>query len=390
VTVIEARGLRKDFTVRMRRGRWRRETRTVAAVDGIDLRVEAGEMLGYIGPNGAGKSTTLKLLTKILRPTRGACWVRGRIGALIEVAAGFHPDLTGRENVFLQGAIMGMKRADIGRSLDAIVDFAGIGEFIDTPVKRYSSGMNARLGFSIAAHLDPDAMIIDEVLSVGDMTFQNRCIDRMVQFKRDGTAIVFVSHNLQAVATLCEQSIFVCNRVMASGETASVLRAYATHAHRAMPGSAATAFRVCEAALESPTGAVDEIAPGTRLVLRTTFESTRDARGLTFSIAVRLSPDSLMVYDANFTAEAIGAAGIRAGDVFTVECAFAAHLLRGMYHVECFVVDGPTHTILSPRVPLATFTVAETTSYAGVAHLGAVVRVTSATARSEAASAAGR
>jgi lipopolysaccharide transport system ATP-binding protein len=131
------------------------------ALQGVSFEVRRGEALGIIGPNGAGKSTTLKLLTKILRPTRGSCAVRGRAGALIEVAAGFHPDLTGRENVYLQGAIMGMKRHEIGRKFDAIVDFAGVADFVDTQVKRYSSGMNARLGFSIAAHLEPEALIID-------------------------------------------------------------------------------------------------------------------------------------------------------------------------------------------------------------------------------------
>src|SRR5213082_2142763 len=151
------------------------------AVRDVSFEVGAGEALGIIGPNGAGKSTILKLLTKILRPTRGRVEMRGRVGALIEVAAGFHPDLTGRENVFLQGAVMGMKRAEIQMRFDEIVDFAGVSEFIDTPVKRYSSGMNARLGFSIAAHLMPDVLIIDEVLSVGDMAFQERCFERMLE-----------------------------------------------------------------------------------------------------------------------------------------------------------------------------------------------------------------
>src|SRR5207248_9465421 len=173
------------------------------AVRDISFAVNEGEALGIIGPNGAGKSTVLKLLTRILKPTRGRCEVRGRVGALIEVAAGFHPDLTGRENIYLQGAIMGMKRAEIAGRLEEIVEFAGVADFIDTPVKRYSSGMNARLGFSIAAHLNPDVLIIDEVLSVGDMSFQQRCVERMADFKRRGTVIVFVSHNLQAVADLC-------------------------------------------------------------------------------------------------------------------------------------------------------------------------------------------
>ena len=149
------------------------------AVQDVSFQVQPGEALGIIGPNGAGKSTMLKLLNRILRPTRGDLRLNGRVAALIEVAAGFHLDLTGRENVYLQGAIMGMKRREVDRQMASIIDFAGVERAIDTPVKRYSSGMNARLGFSIAAHLEPDIMLIDEVLSVGDMAFQDKCVQRM-------------------------------------------------------------------------------------------------------------------------------------------------------------------------------------------------------------------
>lgn len=195
-------------------GRSRRPTADLTAtefwaVHDVSFEVSAGEALGIIGPNGAGKSTILKLLSRILKPTRGTCEVRGRAGALIEVAAGFHPDLTGRENVFLQGAIMGMKRADIHRRFDEIVEFAGVSEFIDTQVKRYSSGMNARLGFAIAAHLDPDVLLIDEVLSVGDAAFQDRCVSRMRELIKRGIPLVFISHNLPAVLDLCTRAIVI-------------------------------------------------------------------------------------------------------------------------------------------------------------------------------------
>jgi len=179
------------------------------AVRDVSFQVAAGEALGIIGPNGAGKSTILKLLTKILRPTRGRIEMHGRVGALIEVAAGFHPDLTGRENVYLQGAIMGMTRAEIARKFDAIVDFSGVEAFIDTPVKRYSSGMNARLGFAIAASLDPDILLIDEVLSVGDVGFQEKCVARMRELLKRGVPLVFVSHNLAAVVDLCTRAILI-------------------------------------------------------------------------------------------------------------------------------------------------------------------------------------
>ena len=179
------------------------------ALRDVSFTVVPGQALGIIGPNGAGKSTTLKLLTKILRPTRGQVQVIGRIGALIEVSAGFHPDLTGRENVFLQGAIMGMTQSDIARKFDEIVDFAGVSEFIDTPVKRYSSGMNARLGFAIAAHLEPDVLIIDEVLSVGDYKFQSSAFSKIQELVGRSIPVVVVSHQLDRIATLCTHAILL-------------------------------------------------------------------------------------------------------------------------------------------------------------------------------------
>jgi ABC-type polysaccharide/polyol phosphate transport system ATPase subunit len=175
------------------------------ALKDVSFEVRPGQALGIIGPNGAGKSTALKVLTKILRPDRGTSIVRGRVGALVEIASGFHPDLTGRENVYMQGAIMGMRRAEIQSRFDEIVDFSGVAEFIDTPVKRYSSGMNARLGFSVAAHLNPDVLLIDEVLSVGDLSFQEKCFARMQDFVRSGVAMAFVSHNLSAISALCDR-----------------------------------------------------------------------------------------------------------------------------------------------------------------------------------------
>jgi lipopolysaccharide transport system ATP-binding protein len=197
------------------------------AVRDVSFEVGPGEALGIIGPNGAGKSTILKLLTRILKPTAGRCEVRGRAGALIEVAAGFHPDLTGRENVYLQGAIMGMKRADIATKFDEIVEFAGVSEFIDTQVKRYSSGMNARLGFAIAAHLDPDVLLIDEVLSVGDAAFQDKCVDRMRELIARGIPVVFISHNLPAILDLCTRAIVIDHgTVMFDGAPATAIQEY--------------------------------------------------------------------------------------------------------------------------------------------------------------------
>jgi ABC-type polysaccharide/polyol phosphate transport system ATPase subunit len=197
------------------------------ALQDVTFRVGPGTTLGIIGRNGAGKSTALKTITRILRPTRGRCVVRGRIGALIEVAAGFHPDLTGRENIFLQGAIMGMRSIDIRKRFDEIVEFSGIAEFLDTPVKRFSSGMNARLGFAIAAHLEPDVLIIDEVLSVGDFAFQARAFERLSLLARSGIPVVVVSHQLDRIAELCTEAILLQRgRLVAHGPPADVIGMY--------------------------------------------------------------------------------------------------------------------------------------------------------------------
>ncbi|MDO8631869.1 MAG: ABC transporter ATP-binding protein [Phycisphaerales bacterium] len=202
--------LRDLLTHGMRRilGRAPRERdSTFLALDDVTFEIAPGEALGIIGPNGAGKSTALKLLAGILRPDRGKVEVCGRRAALIEVGAGFHGDLTGRENIYLNGTILGMNRGEIRRKLDAIVSFAGVERFLDMPVKRYSSGMYARLGFSIAAHVEPDVLLVDEVLSVGDAVFRLRCLERMRHLVRAGTALAFVTHDLEQMRTICGRTV---------------------------------------------------------------------------------------------------------------------------------------------------------------------------------------
>jgi len=207
------------------------------ALQDLNFTVEPGEALGIIGPNGAGKSTILKILTRLIRPTRGRSMVRGRIGSLIEIGGSLHPDLTGRENVYLQGSIMGMSRAEVTRKFDEIVEFAGLSDFIDTPVKRFSSGMNARLGFSVAAHLETDVLIIDEVLAVGDSAFQRKAFDRMQTMVQRGIPAVTVSHQLERIASLCTRAILLVHgQVVHAGSTTECIERYARY--QADPGNA--------------------------------------------------------------------------------------------------------------------------------------------------------
>src|SRR5438045_5700324 len=197
------------------------------AVRDVSFEVGRGEALGIIGHNGAGKSTILKLLSSITAPTSGEITINGRLSALIEVGSGFHPELTGRENIYLNGSILGMRRRRITEKLDSIVEFAGVRQFLDTPVKRFSSGMYVRLGFSIAAHLDPDILLLDEVLAVGDAAFQRKCIQRIIELNKNGTTIVFISHDLQAVQKLCDRVILLRKgQIEADGEPMETIAWY--------------------------------------------------------------------------------------------------------------------------------------------------------------------
>ncbi|HEX6050120.1 MAG TPA: ATP-binding cassette domain-containing protein [Gemmatimonadaceae bacterium] len=200
---------------------------TFWALRDVSFEIGHGEVTGIVGRNGAGKSTLLKILSRITRPTEGRAVLHGRVGSLLEVGTGFHPELTGRENVFLNGAILGMSRADIVRKLDEIVAFAEIATFLDTPVKHYSSGMYLRLAFAVAAHLEPEIMLVDEVLAVGDASFQRKCLGKMGDVARSGRTVVLVSHNLDAIVRLCPRSLLIENgRLAAYGETTGVIARY--------------------------------------------------------------------------------------------------------------------------------------------------------------------
>jgi lipopolysaccharide transport system ATP-binding protein len=202
------------------------------ALQDVTFSIKTGETVGILGANGSGKSTILKLISRIIDPTTGVIRVSGRLAALLELGAGFHPDLTGRENIYLNGSILGLNRQAMARKFDSIVDFAGIDEFIDAPVRSYSSGMQMRLGFSVAIHMEPEIILVDEVLAVGDYSFQLKCLERIRQLQKQGVTILFVSHDFEAVESLCTQAIWLEHgRLQAQGDVSEILAEMSARYH---------------------------------------------------------------------------------------------------------------------------------------------------------------
>jgi lipopolysaccharide transport system ATP-binding protein len=223
MTLMSVTGITKRYPLITRSG----QDGAFLALDDVSFELAAGEVLGILGSNGAGKSTLLKILSRVIRPTSGRAVLRGRVGSLLEVGVGFHPDLTGRENVFLSAAILGLKNSEIRRSFDEIVDFAGVEAFLDAPVRVYSSGMYMRLAFAVAAHLQPDILLVDEVLAVGDAEFQKKCLERLRKLGRDGQGVVFVSHNTVAIARLCNRAILLEHgKLVSQGAVGDVMANY--------------------------------------------------------------------------------------------------------------------------------------------------------------------
>ncbi len=338
------------------------------ALKEVSFEVQPGEAIGIIGPNGAGKSTVLKLLTKILKPTTGVARTRGRVGALIEIAAGFHPDLTGRENLYLQGAILGMTRPEVTRKLDAIIDFSGIRDFIDTPVKRYSSGMNARLGFAIASQVDPDVLLIDEVLAVGDFSFQQRCFERLHEFRASGAAIVFVSHNMQAIVSLCDKAVLLRpgrSPILASvGEVAAL---YASPEGQAVdPRIKIETVRLAERGSFSPIKTA--LAPGTSVTLDATIGINTALPRCRVGFEI-IRNDGLVIFNGSPMVDGEPAIDLDSGMSLGVRIHFRANVLRGTYRVVLHLVD--TNKLWQPIAVsgLASFVVHETTRVAGCAEV---------------------
>jgi ABC-type polysaccharide/polyol phosphate transport system ATPase subunit len=261
------------------------------ALRDVSFEVEEGEAVGIVGHNGAGKTTMLKLLSGITAPTRGQITIRGRLAGLVEVSSGFHPELTGKENIFLHGAMLGMRRAEIARKLSSIVAFSGVGQYIDVPVKRYSSGMYVRLGFSIVAHLDPDILLLDEVLAVGDLAFQVKCLERITELRKGGRTIVFVSHDLAAVYRLCDRAILLSRgQVLADGAPRTVIDQYQ---HMAFAGQGSSLEDLdpdkpaeCTSISFSSNEPSDSIRTGYPMVARLGYRAGQNIRGVVFRISL--------------------------------------------------------------------------------------------------------
>lgn len=341
------------------------------ALRALSFTVTPGQSLGIIGPNGAGKSTVLKLVTGIMEPTHGQCIHRGRMGALIEVAAGFHPDLTGRENVYLQGAIMGMPRREITRRFDEIVAFSGIEPFIDTPVKRYSSGMQARLGFAIAAHLDPDVLVIDEVLAVGDAAFQQRAFGRVQELVRSEIPVVVVSHMLDAITTLCTNALLLDRgRVVCAGTPEECISAY-LGGEGATPVVAAGDGAVAVESIRL-SGSVVRSGEAVAVTLECAVREDGWMEPETIRLGVRSASDGELVYETS--TDQLGIALPTAGR-FTVTFALQMNVQRGIYLVETLAWDRMMGR-KSFTGPVANIDVRDSVPFHGVAQLNARCEVT--------------
>jgi homopolymeric O-antigen transport system ATP-binding protein len=318
------------------------------AVNNVSFELQSGESLGIIGPNGAGKSTILKILSHVTQPTLGEIKVNGRLSALIELGAGFHQDLSGRENIYLNGTILGMRRSEIKARFDEILDFAGIGDYIDTPVKRYSSGMYARLGFAIAAHVDPQVLLVDEVLAVGDYAFQMKCFARMAELRSKGTALIFVSHNFEAVRQVCErglvmyrgEAIFQGSASEAVVAYSDAIRSSARKTPVKVPIEEGIIQRVMtfDAEIESVRLVDDRGQPITTVlsgqIVRVQIEArfNQEVHNPIFSMTIR-TPNGQTVYDTTTRWMGINTQDFASGDRCRIEFILNMHLLPGEFEV---------------------------------------------------------
>ena len=352
----------------------------------VSFEVKRGEVLGIIGANGAGKSTLLKILACITKPTEGKVLISSQIGALLEVGMGFHPELTGKENIYLNGAILGMKKAEIDRKFDEIVDFSGVEKFIETPVKRYSSGMYVRLAFAVAAHMDSEVLLIDEVLAVGDMVFQKKCLKKMERFGQKGTTVVFVSHNLVAMQSLCPKTMVLDRgRLQFLGPTEEAVVYYQKYMAQqlmevtsvAQQGNVRKKKSVeilqidlfdenREPAITFKTGDVANI------VLTVQFYETLDS--LRFAVLIK-KPDGSVIFDTDSRQLGLVCRRYSSGDYLKIEFKLKLNLLKGVYSINAHIRPHDFSCYYDYTETVCSFEVSEKYSWQGVAHLDPQVRI---------------
>ena len=334
------------------------------ALDGVSFDVPEGQVVGIIGSNGAGKSTLLKILSRIVEPTEGRAVLRGRVGSLLEVGTGFHPELTGRENIVLNGVIMGMSRREVAQHFEEIVAFAGIGAFLDTPVKRYSSGMYVRLAFAVAAHLEPEIMLIDEVLAVGDAEFQKKCLGKIGEVARSGRTIVFVSHNLTSIQSLCQRAIYLRGgKVAADGPPRAVVAQYLggdvadrrervwQHGDAAPGGRGVRLRRACVRPRNG--GPADAIDVRTTFVIELDYETTEPARRIACDLLV-IDEHGVLLFNAG---PLTPAAPLERG-IYRDTCSVPGDLMNdGVYRVEVRIIEGGR--TLVPPTEILTFRIGD-------------------------------
>jgi lipopolysaccharide transport system ATP-binding protein len=334
---------------------------TIWALKDVSFDVEPGEIIGVIGRNGSGKSTLLKILSRITEPTSGRAIVRGRVGSLLEVGTGFHPELTGRENVYVNGAILGMKRREIGRKFDEIVAFAEVGQFIDTPVKHYSSGMQMRLAFAVAAHLEPTIILVDEVLAVGDLAFQKKCLGKMGDVAREGRTVMFVSHDLTSVQVLCQRAIRLAHgRIQGIGPVTTEIAAYLSESRATAPGHLEHPVRLSDDFTLIGLGFTPNPVPsGSRATLHIEIEASHSVR---FDEVAALVHDTLGrrvgVIDMR---QPSGLHEAAVGRNLCLSAQFAdVPLVEGEYRIGVSIRSGDRHAILYDLVTLDVIAKADT------------------------------
>jgi lipopolysaccharide transport system ATP-binding protein len=383
------RGLPRLHTVLKRAGSYGTD-RVHWALQDISFSVHAGKALGIIGPNGAGKTTILKILSRITRPTSGKVHVDGRLSAMIELGAGFHPDLTGRENIFLNGILLGMTRSEIKARFSDIVSFAELTEYLDTPVKRYSSGMYARLGFAVAAHLEPDVLLVDEVLAVGDYAFQQKCYARMDELRSHGTSLIFVSHNFEAIRRVCDQCIVLYKgKAIFQGSSAEAIMAYsnairsaAREAELNVPLEDGLSQRVMtfdaeivDVRLEDAAGrptSILQTGAAMMAVLEIVFH--KSVSRPIFSLTVK-TPDGIVVYDTTTRWMAIETPSFNAGERCRVEFMLNLPLLDGEYLLSVDVAASDFSHFYDQMERALSFWIKSSNGAKGLADLSATVRI---------------